>query len=66
MENLNIRSSCIPAHRPAQDEWCKELGVSSAYVKPTQYYQGNELTFKPQESYFSFLNLIKNLFVWTN
>jgi hypothetical protein len=65
MENLKIRSTYIPDNHLSQDEWYKELRISSAYVKPTHYYQGNELTFNQRSNTFSFLNFLKTL-LWMN
>lgn len=66
MEKLKVKTTYVPAETLSQNEWFEQLGVSSAYVKPTQYYQGNDLTFNSAGTSFSFLNLLKNLFVWTN
>lgn len=66
MEKLKVKTTYVPAEPLPQNEWFEQLGVSSAYVKPTQYYQGNDLTFNSAGTSFSFLNVIKNLFIWTN
>lgn len=65
MEKIKIRSTYHPDNRLSQDEWYKELRISTAYVKPTQYYQGNELTFNQRSNEFSFLNFLKT-FLWMN
>lgn len=42
MNNLKVSKVVHPVDRPSQDRWMKELNVSTGYVKPVNYYQGNE------------------------
>ena len=42
MENLKIQSSYSePSERLPFNDWVNKLGVSSGYVQPTNYFQGN-------------------------
>lgn len=41
-KKLNVASVVHPTDRPTQDEWMEQLRVSSGYVAPTPYFQGNE------------------------
>lgn len=43
MEKLKLQSVVEPTEQLTQDEWFNQFGVSSGYVKPTNYFQGNEL-----------------------
>jgi hypothetical protein len=40
-----IGYSLYPAKIPSYKDWCKELNVSTAYVR-TNYYTGNEINLK--------------------
>lgn len=40
-----ISYSLYPPKIPSFKEWCRELNVSTAYVR-TNYYTGNEIDFK--------------------
>ena len=61
---LNIRKTTPANSHTGYGEWLEEFKVSSAYIKPTPYFQGNELNFnvyrKPTllERVFKFLNRI--------
>lgn len=45
-KKLNIqRTLPAPADRPDCNEWVKEYKVSSAYVEPVRYYEGNVITY---------------------
>ena len=39
--NLNIRSTAVPANQLSYNDWAKEFNAGSAYIKPTTYYTGN-------------------------
>ena len=39
--NLNIRSTAVPANQLSQNDWMQEFRAGSAYIKPTNYYTGN-------------------------
>ncbi len=41
-ETLKLSKSTYPTKQPPQDEWCRQYGVGSGYIKPTRYYSGNE------------------------
>ena len=41
-KKLNVASVVYPLDKPTQDEWVSEFRVSSGYVKPTPYFEGNE------------------------
>ena len=43
MEKLKLMSVVQPTEQLSQDEWFEQFGVSSGYIKPTKYFQGNEL-----------------------
>jgi len=43
MEKLKLMSVVQPTEQLSQEEWFNQFGVSSGYVKPTKYFQGNEL-----------------------
>jgi hypothetical protein len=43
MEKLKLMSVVEPTEQLSQEEWFEQFGVSSGYVKPTKYFQGNEL-----------------------
>lgn len=46
MEKLNIKPS-THQHRLSYNEWVKEFRVSSGYVEPTKYFQGNNPSMEP-------------------
>lgn len=43
--NLKIGYSLYPAKIPSFNEWCKELKVSTAYIRQNPY-KGNEIDLK--------------------
>ena len=43
MEKLKLMSVVEPTEQLSQEEWFEQFGVSSGYVKPTKFFQGNEL-----------------------
>ena len=38
---LNVSRVVEPQDRPSQQEWFKQLNVSSGYVRPYQYFKDN-------------------------
>ncbi len=42
MSKERVSKVVFPDERPSQQEWMEELRVSSGYVKPVDYYKGNE------------------------
>lgn len=42
MSRLNVMKVIEPKNRPSQNDWTQEFGFGSMYVRPTDYYQGNE------------------------
>jgi hypothetical protein len=43
MEKLKLMSVVEPTEQLSQKEWFDQFNVSSGYVKPTKFFQGNEL-----------------------
>jgi hypothetical protein len=43
MEKLKLMSVVQPTEQLSQEEWFEQFGVSSGYIKPTKFFQGNEL-----------------------
>lgn len=43
MEKLKLMSVVEPTEQLSQEEWFEQFGVSSGYIKPTKFFQGNEL-----------------------
>ncbi len=42
MNKEKVSKVVLPDERPSQQEWMEQLRVSSAYVKPVDYFKGNE------------------------
>ena len=42
MENLKVKSTHTETQTLSFNEWSDKLGVSSRYIEPTKYYQGNQ------------------------
>jgi hypothetical protein len=42
MKKERVSKVVVPENRPSQQEWMEQLRVSSAYVKPVDYFKGNE------------------------
>ena len=42
MNKEKVSKVVVPKDRPSQQEWMEQLRVSSAYVKPVDYFKGNE------------------------
>ena len=40
-KNPKVSKTTLPTERPPQDEWFRQFGVASGYIKPTPYYGGN-------------------------
>jgi hypothetical protein len=38
---LNIQSSTQPKQPLSYNEWSQKFGVSTKYIEPTKYFQGN-------------------------
>jgi hypothetical protein len=41
MENLKVKSTYTETQTLSFNEWSDKLGVSSRYIEPTKYFQGN-------------------------
>ena len=41
MSKLNVSRVVVPQDRPSQQEWFRQLKVSSGYVPPYKYYKDN-------------------------
>lgn len=75
-KNLKLSKTTLPDRQPSQDEWFRQFGVASGYIKPTPYYGGNEFNTRvflgrshrsPGENLFGkFFNLITETFTWVN
>ena len=39
--NLNVQSSTQPTQPLSYNEWSSKFQVSSKYIEPTKYFQGN-------------------------
>ena len=46
MKNLKLSKTTYPTDQPSQDQWFRQFGVASAYIKPTPYYEGNRFDTK--------------------
>lgn len=42
MSKERVSKVVFPDERPSQQEWMEQLRVSSGYVKPVDYFKGNE------------------------
>lgn len=42
MNKERVSKVVHPTDKPSQEQWMRELNVSSGYVKPVNYFQGNE------------------------
>ena len=42
LKKPKVSKTTYPEKQPSQDEWFRQFGVASAYIKPTPYYGGNE------------------------
>jgi hypothetical protein len=58
-EKLRIQRSVYPETKISQQQWMQSYGVSTAYVKPTNYYTGNH--FEPVEQTNIFNRILKLL-----
>ena len=59
--NLNVQSTTQPTRPLSYNEWCDKFQVSTKYIEPTKYFQGNPTSgiepLKLQRVGNSFLNL---------
>jgi hypothetical protein len=72
MTTPKVSKSTFPNEQPTQDEWFRQFGVASGYIKPTPYYGGNVFNTKvflgqPEsmtQKLSGKLNNILKLFAW--
>ena len=71
MNNLKVSRVVEPQDRPSQDRWMRELNVSTGYVKPVNYFQGNEFDTRVftghrtnRGKWSGILHTLLNLFTW--
>ena len=72
MTTPKVSKSTFPNEQPTQDEWFRQFGVASGYIKPTPYYGGNVFNTKvflgqPEsmtQKLSGKLNNILKLFTW--
>ena len=70
--SLRVKKTTFPNEQLPQDEWFREFGVASGYIKPTPYYGGNVFNTKvflgqPEsmtQKLSGKLNNILKLFAW--
>lgn len=71
-KNPKVSKTTYPEKQLTQDEWFRQFGVASGYIKPTPYYGGNVFNTKvflgqPEsmtQKLSGKLNNILKLFAW--
>lgn len=63
--NLNVQSTTQPTRPLSYNEWCDKFQVSTKYIEPTKYFQGNPssgfIPLEERKEEYSFIGYIGNI-----
>ena len=63
--NLNVQSTTQPTRPLSYNEWSSKFQVSSKYIEPTKYFQGNPssgfIPLEERKEEYSFIGYIGNM-----